>query len=148
MTEETSITTVEPQKEPLSSSDERTWAMLAHLSILLNLITGILGPLVALVIYLYYKDRSEYVAFNALQSFLFQLVFWVGAGLLAGLLFAISGVLSIIIVGLICLPFACVISLVPVAALVFGVIGAIDASQGKDFEYILVGPWARNILTD
>jgi len=32
---------------PLSPSDERTWAMLAHLSVLLNLVTGFLGPVAA-----------------------------------------------------------------------------------------------------
>jgi uncharacterized Tic20 family protein len=33
----------------MSAQDERTWSMLAHLSILLSLITGIGGPLAALV---------------------------------------------------------------------------------------------------
>nr|HID12339.1 DUF4870 domain-containing protein [Anaerolineae bacterium] len=33
-------------------SEERTWAMLAHLSVLLNLVTGLLGLVGALVIYL------------------------------------------------------------------------------------------------
>ena len=34
-------------------------AMLAHLSVLANLVTGALGPVVALVIYLAYKDLTE-----------------------------------------------------------------------------------------
>ncbi len=52
--------------------------MLAHLSILANLVTGLLGPVIALVIYLALKDRSRYVAEQAMQSFIFQLVWWVG----------------------------------------------------------------------
>jgi hypothetical protein len=64
--------------DPLSPSDERTWAMLAHLSVLANLITGVLGPIAALVIYLVFKDRSRYVAYQSMQSFLFQLIWWVG----------------------------------------------------------------------
>src|SRR6478609_6695117 len=31
---------------PLSASEERTWAMLVHLSVLINLFTGVLGPVV------------------------------------------------------------------------------------------------------
>lgn len=133
---------------PMSSSDERTWSLLAHLSILLNLITGILGPVVALVIYFIFKDRSRYVAFNALQSFLFQLVFWAGAGLLAGILWGIGFAASVILIGLCLLPVACVLSVVPLGALVYGVVGAVETSQGKEFEYWLVGPWAANILGD
>jgi uncharacterized Tic20 family protein len=44
---------------PLSPQDERTWSMLAHLSILVNLFSGFLGPIAALVIYLVFKDRSR-----------------------------------------------------------------------------------------
>jgi hypothetical protein len=53
--------------EPLSSSDEHTWAMLAHLSVLTNLVTGFLGPVAALVIYLVFKDRSRFVAYHSMQ---------------------------------------------------------------------------------
>ncbi len=120
--------------------------MLAHLSILANLVTGLLGPVIALVIFLAYKDRSRYVAEQAMQSFLFQLVWWVGGGLLAGAAFAASGVLSVFIVGLLCLPFACLLSLIPVGALVYGAVGAVQASQGQDFEYWLIGEWTQRML--
>jgi uncharacterized protein len=91
---------------PLSPSDERTWAMLAHLSVLLNLVTGILGPVAALIIYLVFKDRSRYVAYQSMQSFVFQLIWWVGAGALAGIAWTVSGLLSAVLIGLLCLPFA------------------------------------------
>jgi uncharacterized Tic20 family protein len=52
----------------MSAQDERIWSVLAHLSMFLNLVTGFLGPVVALIIYVVYKDRSQKVAFNALQS--------------------------------------------------------------------------------
>ncbi len=132
---------------PLSPSDERTWAMLAHLSVLANLVTGILGPVAALIIYLAYKDRSRYVAYHSLQSFVFQLIWWVGAGILAGLAWVISGAL-VVVVGLGCLlmPFALLITLLPLAALVYGVIGAVQCSQGDDFRYWLVGDWVRGTL--
>ena len=134
--------------EPLSASDERTWAMLAHLSVLANLVTGFLGPVVALIIYLVYQDRSRYVAYHSLQSFIFQLIWWVGGGVLAGVAWAISGAL-VAVVGLGCLlmPFACVITFLPLAALVYGVVGAVQVSQGQDFRYWLIGDWVRDTLT-
>lgn len=131
---------------PLSASDERTWAMLAHLSILANLVTGIAGPVIALVIYLVYKDRSRFVGFHAMQSFVFQLVAWVGAGFFAGIAWAVSGTLAVILVGLLLMPIACLISLIPLAALVYGVVGGIQAGQGQNFRYWLVAGWAESLM--
>lgn len=136
-----------PPPPPLSPSDERTWAMLAHLSILANLVTGFLGPVVALVIYLVFKDRSKYVAYQSMQSFVFQLIFWVGAGILAVLAWTISGLLAVILVGCLLMPLALLISLIPIAALVYGVVGAVQCNQGDDFKYWLVGDWVRGTLT-
>jgi len=133
---------------PLSPSDERTWAMLAHLSVLANLITGFLGPVAALIIYLVYKDRSRYVAYQSLQAFVFQLVGWVGGGVLVAVAWVLSGVLSAILIGLLCMPFACLLSALPLAALVYGVIGGVQCSQGQDFRYWLIGEWVRGTLRD
>ncbi|MGD9093719.1 MAG: DUF4870 domain-containing protein [Anaerolineales bacterium] len=130
-------------QQPLSASDERTWSMLAHLSVLLNLITGFLGPIAALVIYLVYKDRSRYVAYQSMQSFIFQLIWWVGAGALAAILWTISGVLAAICIGCALMPIALLISLIPFAALVYGVVGAVECSKGNDFQYWLIGSWVR-----
>jgi len=142
-TDEKAITVSEPPV-PLSQSEERTWAMLAHLSILLNLITGFLGPITALIIYLVFKDRSRYVAYQSMQSFIFQLVFWIGAGTLAAILWIVSLIFSVLIVGLCLMPVAFIISLVPFAALVYGVIAAIQCNEGVDFQYWLVGDWVRD----
>jgi uncharacterized Tic20 family protein len=136
-----------PVPQPLSTSEEHTWAMLAHLSILLNLITGFLGVLAALVIYLAFKDRSKYVAYQSMQSFVFQLIFWFGAGLLAGVVWTVTLVSSVILIGLICIPLACLISIIPFAALIYGVVGAVQANTGEDFKYWLVGDWVRGELT-
>jgi uncharacterized Tic20 family protein len=131
----------------LTPSEERTWAMLAHLSILLNLVTGLLGLVGALVIYLVYQNRSRYVAYHALQSLIFQLIAWLGGGILAGGTWAITGVLSAIVVGLLCVPFALVVSLIPLGGIVYGIVGGIQCSQGRDFRYWLVGDWVRGTLT-
>ena len=136
--------------EPLSSSDERSWAMLAHLSVLLNLVTGFLGVGAALVIYLIYKDRSRYVAYQAMQSFIFQLIFWAGGGLLIGMMWAVVGALTAVLVGILLIPFAVILTLLfllmPLLALVYGVIGGIQCSNGEDFRYWLVGDWALNLV--
>jgi hypothetical protein len=87
--------------------------MLAHLSILANLLTGLLGTAIALVIYLIYKDRSNFVAYHAWQSFIFQLIWWVGGGFLVGVAWTITGILSAFLIGLICIPFACILTLFP-----------------------------------
>lgn len=133
--------------QPLSPSDERTWAMLAHLSILLNLVTGFLGIIAALVIYLVYKDRSKYVAYQSMQSFIFQLIWWFGGGIFAAVLWGISAILTTVLIGLCCMPIAIVVSLIPLAALVYGLIGGIQCNNGQDFRYWLIGDWVRGTLT-
>lgn len=135
-----------PAPSPLSQSDERTWAMIAHMSVLANLATGFLGPLAALVIYLVFKDRSRYVAYQSMQAFVFQLIWWVGGGALVGIAWAVSGVLSAILIGLLCMPFACILSFIPLAALIYGVVGGVQTAQGQDFKYWLIGDWVRGTL--
>jgi uncharacterized Tic20 family protein len=135
-----------PAPAPLSVSEERTWAMLAHLSVLVNLFTGVLGPVVALIIYLIFLSRSKYVAYHAMQSFLFQLLMWYGIGVMWG----IVGMLSAIVVGVVLIPFACVLTpifLIGMAiAPIYGIVGAVQTSQGQDFKYWLVGDWVRGTL--
>jgi uncharacterized Tic20 family protein len=121
--------------------------MLAHLSILLNLVTGLLGPVGALIIYLVYKDRSRYVAYHSLQSLIFQLIAWVGGGILTAIAWTITGVLSAILVGLLCIPISLVISVIPLGAIIYGIIGGIQCNEGQDFRYWLVGDWMRDTLT-
>lgn len=144
MSEHKSSNQPEYRPEPLSPQDERMWAMFAHLSILANLVTGFLGVVAAFVIYIIYKDRSRYVAYQSLQAIIFQLIGWVVGGALVGLSWAITGVLSAFIVGICLIPFALVISAVPIAALFYGVVAAIQCNNGEDFRYWLIGDWFRN----
>jgi uncharacterized protein len=137
----------QPIPLPLRPEEERQWAMIAHLGVLVNLVSGFLGPAVPLAIYMIYKDRSRYVAYQSLQALIFQLIWWVGGGILAGVAWAITGALSAVVIGLLCLPIACVISAMPLVALGYGIYGGIQTSQGQDFKYWLVGDWVRNTLT-
>jgi uncharacterized Tic20 family protein len=157
------VEAIAPQAEPaaqptpplppqqLGPGDERTWGLLAHLSVLLNLITGFAGPIAALVIYLVYKDRSRFVAYHALQSAIFQLVWWFGGGVLIGVMWAVVGALSAIVIGVVLIPIAVILTLVfallPLGALIYGIVGAVQVSQGQDFKYWLVGDWVRGTLT-
>ncbi len=131
----------------LSASDERTWAMLAHLSVLVNLVTGVFGPAVPLVIYFVFKDRSRYLAYQSLQAFVFQLLWWIGGGAVIATTWAITGLLSFFLVGLLCVPIAILISFLPVIVIIYGVIAGVRASQGEDFKYWLVGDWVRGTLS-
>ena len=97
----------------MAPGDERTWGMLAHLSTLLNLVTGFGGPIAALIIYLVYKDRSRFVAYHALQAMIFQLIWWFGGGVLIGLMWAIVGALSAILIGIVLIPVAACLYPVP-----------------------------------
>jgi uncharacterized protein len=147
MTAETLTT---PVHTPLSASEERTWAMIAHISVLANLVTGFLGPVVALVTYLLFRDRSKYVAYQSLQAFLFQLIWWGAGGILLGIMWAITGLLSLLVVGILLIPVACILTpfflVMPIIALIYGVIAAVKTSQGEDFKYWLIGDWVRGTL--
>ncbi len=137
---------VQASADPLSPQEERTWAMLAHLSILLNLVSGILGVAAALVIYLIYKDRSRYVAYQAMQAFLFQLVAWVGSGLIVGLTWGAVSLLAAVVIGICLIPVAAIISLLPLAAIVYAIIAAVKCNEGEDFRYWLIGEWAEGLV--
>jgi uncharacterized membrane protein len=121
--------------------------MLAHLSVLVNLFTGVLGPVVALIIYLMFANRSKYVAYHAMQSFLFQLAIWYGIGVMWG----IVGLLSALLIGIVLIPFACLLTplllLGMAIAPIYGIVGAVQTSQGQDFQYWWVGSWVRSLLT-
>jgi uncharacterized Tic20 family protein len=121
--------------------------MLAHLSILLNLVTGLLGVVAPLVIYMIYKDRSRYVAYHSMQALIFQLIWWVGGGAIVTVTWIVTSLLSAVIIGVLCIPLACIISLLPIAALGYGIYGGVETSQGKDFKYWLIGDWVRGTYT-
>ncbi len=132
--------------QPLSPSEERTWAMLAHLSILLNMFTGFFGIVAAMIIYFMYKDRSRFVAYHAMQSFIFQAITWIGVAMVASVLITVGGALAFLIIPLICLfGGLLLLTLVP-ASLIYGIIGAVKVNNGEDFRYWQVGEWVRDIL--
>jgi uncharacterized Tic20 family protein len=115
----------------MSVQEEKSWSVLAHLSLFLNLFTGFLGPVAALVIWLVYKDRSQKVAFHALQSMWYQVAWLVllGAG------WAFTGLLMIVLIGFLLVPVMILLTLVPFVQAGYA---AYRVSRGEDYRYPIV----------
>lgn len=135
------------------TQDERVMAGLAHASVVLNLLTGGLGGIIAaLVIWLTQRKESAWVGFQAFQALVYQLlglaisflgfmcwfVLWF-ASLMpamanpnqyndappAGFFFSFA---------LLCIPFA-----IGILWTLYGLWGGLRAWQGKDFRYAVLG---------
>lgn len=137
------------------TSNERTMAALAHGSIVLTLLTGgFAGWIVALVIWAVYRKESRWVANQSLQALVFQvaatLVTYVLLSI-AGVVFGLGTLLLIIVVGVCLFPVALILALtgvlVPLAATVYGLFGALETYQGRDFQYWWVGQLVADRLT-
>jgi len=120
----------------MGTQEERTWSALAHLSVFLNLFTGFLGPVAAAVIWLVYKDRSPQVAFQALQSAGYQVAWMV----LLGVGWALTGLLTLILVGFLLIPVMAIATVVPFVHMAYA---AYRVSKGDDYRYPLVADLIR-----
>jgi uncharacterized protein len=112
----------------ISTQEERTLSVLSHLSMFLNLITGFLGPVAALVIWLVYKDRSRKVAFHALESMWYQL----GWLVILAVGWTVTGLLTMILIGFLLIPVMAVVSVVP---FVHAAYAAYRVSKGEEYRY-------------
>lgn len=110
----------------MSPQDERTWSIVAHLSVLAGLVG--LMPLGALIVWLLYKDRSPRVGFHALQALWYQIAWLVI--LVVG--WFVTFILSFVLIGLLLIPVMLLASLAP---LVHGCYAAYKVSQGVDYRY-------------
>jgi uncharacterized protein len=115
----------------MGTQDDRTLSVLAHLSMFLNLVTGFLGPVAALVIWLVYRDRSSNVAFQALQSMWYQ-VAWIVV-LFVG--WSVTGLLMLVLIGFLLVPVMALISLVP---FVHSAYAAYRVSKDGYYRYPLI----------
>lgn len=122
----------------MGTQEERTWSAVSHLSVFLNLFTGFLGPVAAFIIWLVYKDRSPRVAFHALQSAGYQVAWLV----LLGVGWALTGLLTLILVGFLLIPVMALATVVPFVHMAYA---AYRVSKGDDYRYPLVADliWAR-----
>ena len=136
--------------------NDRIMAALAHISVIIPTV-GVIAPI---VIWATQKDRSRFVAFQALQATVYQLLmilFWfVGMGCYVAAIFvtipiavvaennygstvgAAFPVIPFLVLGLVLL-FA-------FAWVVYGIVAAVMVFQGKNFKYILIGNWLERYL--
>ena len=121
----------------ISVQEEKSLSVLAHLSVFLNLFTGFLGPIVALVIWLVYRDRSQKVAFHALQSMWYQVAWLV----LLGIGWAFTGLLMLILIGFLLVPVMALLTLVPFANAAYA---AYKVGRGVDYRY----PFVADLMED
>ncbi|RLC79881.1 MAG: hypothetical protein DRI81_04850 [Chloroflexi bacterium] len=142
-------------------TDEWTAAALAHASVLLTLALGAAGGIgvpvglaVPLAMYLGYREKSRFVAFHALQSFVYQsaglLIYVVVAaalGVWVTMAWNVSAWLAAVLIGLLMMPFALLLTLLmvlvlvgaPIAWLGYGLYAAYKVYQGSNFHYWLIG---------
>ena len=117
----------------LSQNEERTWASIAHLSALVNLVgvPSFLGPL---VVWLIKKNESDFVAEEAKASLNFALSIWIYGAIL--LVLGVLGFLGSIDTGFtLALLLILAWSIIILLNMVFSVIGAVKASRGEPYEY-------------
>ncbi len=146
-----------------SSGGERLWASLAHLSLLLGIPIGAasggtLTPLLALaplLIYLFNRQHSRFVAKHAMQSLIALLAStlgWIALLIGSGILgVVLTIVLALTIVGVIAIPFIWLGLVlfwlasfaIPMGAFFFSIVGAVQALRGRTFRYPYVGKWVR-----
>ncbi|MDN5698583.1 MAG: DUF4870 domain-containing protein [Rubrobacter sp.] len=120
-----------------SAGDERAWSALSHLSIFVNLVTGFLGPVASLVIWLVYREKSREVSFHALQSMWYQ-VAWLII-LSAG--WAITGVLMLVVIGFLLAPFMALLTIFP---FVHSAYAAYRVGKGYEFRYPVIADMIDN----
>jgi uncharacterized Tic20 family protein len=134
----------------MAQSEERTWAMMAHLSSVLNLFAVAFGGVIASgVIWLLYKEKSKKVAFHALQSFALQaavmlfIIVVVGGIWVVGFIFSFAtvGFGTLIAVPVMILSFFLAAALI-IAEVVYAAYAAYKVSNGEDFRYMWFGNWA------
>ncbi len=105
--------------QPLSASEDRQWATMAHFG-------GILGFLPSLIIYLVLRDRGPFTAQESKEALNFTLPPTILA-VLANLLALIDGVGSI---------FAVVAALIWLAVTIFSVRAGIRVNKGEPHRYV------------
>ena len=147
--------------------NERKWAALAHASTLLTALVALFSAgagvlftmFVPLLIYFAFRNRSQYVAFHALQAFTIQLVgtvgfmvLLVGGAIVWGALLVLSLLLILLLVGFILTPIVLVLALIyfvasfalPVAMVIYSVIAAVETWNGRDYRYPYITRWVES----
>ena len=132
------------------SSDERTWATLAHASALLNVFGGVGGIIAALVIWLTQREKSAWVGFQALQALVFQAAAVVITVLVVGAVWVVGFIVSFATIGMgtfVAVPVMILVFfggfVMMAAEMVYACYGAYQINQGREFRYLWIGDWLQ-----
>lgn len=114
---------------PLGESEEKTWAILAHLSapVAALISAGLLNFVGPLVIWAIFKDRSPKVRHASAGAFNFNLTLWIAYALLI--------VLSVVSLGLLLIVTLPIGLVIWVVSMVLHVLAAVKASNGEVYTY-------------
>ncbi len=114
--------TTPPPPAPLTSSDLRTWCVLAHASALLGFFFPWAGHILApLILWLIKRGDSPEIDAHGKESINFQLSMLIYS--------LISGILCLVLVGFVLL------AILHILNVVFVIIASIRASEGKFYRY-------------
>jgi uncharacterized Tic20 family protein len=113
----------------MSAQDERTWSMIAHLSVLAALVG--LMPFGALIVWLLYKDRSQKVRFHALQALWYQIA-WIVIFVVYVFVTVILSIVTLGIAAILLVPLGFLLAIVPLA---HGCYAAYKVNQGVEYRY-------------
>jgi uncharacterized Tic20 family protein len=123
---------VEPSPPPVSGSptaEERQWAMFAHLSALIGLVTAgwacFLGPL---IIWLVKKETMPFVDDQAKEALNFNITIMIAGAICWVLMFVLIGFLLVVALAIVWI--------------VFTIIAAIKANEGVAYRY----PFALRLI--
>lgn len=105
-----------------ATSDQRTYALLMHMSLLANLVTGGLGIVVALVMWLIKKGDSPFIDDHGREAINFQITM-------------IGYIVVALALGFIICVFWLLIPVIQVLGLVGMILAAIAANRGEYFRY-------------
>jgi uncharacterized protein len=119
---------------PLSASEERTWAMVAHIGVFVAAWFA-MGFLCPLAVWLVFRNRSEYVRRQAVESLNFQISLLIYSAVATVLIFVTFGLGVLIVVPLLVIG--------AVAAVVVIILATVAASGGKEYSYPLTIRFVR-----
>lgn len=111
------------QPQPVSASDEKTWSILSHVG---GIVLNWVGPL---IVFLIYKDRSAVIRSHSVAALNFQLTILIG--------YIVGAILSIVFIGFLVWLAAGVLSII------FGIMAALAANEGRAYKYPISIPFVK-----
>lgn len=121
----------------MNPNDEKTWAILTHLSPLLGFVTGILF-VAPVILYFVLKDRGPFIRHHVTESLnaIISLALYSVAFSIAATLF------TVVTLGFGAFAFG-LLGVLAVAAAVFWIIAAVETNKGRWYRYPLVIRFVR-----